>query len=62
MIIDWDQIDTVLLDMDGTLLDLHYDNFYWVEHLPTLYAAKYGMTLVSAKKSLEQQLASLRLH
>ena len=24
--IDWERIDTVLLDMDGTLLDLHYDN------------------------------------
>ena len=26
--IDWDAIDTVLLDMDGTLLDLHFDNYF----------------------------------
>ena len=26
--IDWTSIDTVLLDMDGTLLDLHYDNAF----------------------------------
>ncbi len=36
--IDWDAIDTVLLDMDGTLLDLHFDNFFWLEHLPRRYA------------------------
>ena len=27
--INWDSIDTVLLDMDGTLLDLHFDNYFW---------------------------------
>ena len=27
--VDWDSIDTVLLDMDGTLLDLHFDNYFW---------------------------------
>jgi len=58
MIIDWQQIDTVLLDMDGTLLDLHYDNFYWVEHLPKLYAKKHGMALEAAKLLLEKKLAT----
>ena len=38
MHIDWQNIDTVLLDMDGTLLDLHFDNFFWLEHLPKRYA------------------------
>jgi len=32
--IDWDQIDDLFLDMDGTLLDLHYDHYFWMEHLP----------------------------
>ncbi len=36
--INWDDIDTVLLDMDGTLLDLHYDNFFWMSYLPKHYA------------------------
>ena len=36
--LDWNAIDTVLLDMDGTLLDLHYDNTFWLEHLPRRYA------------------------
>ena len=25
------EVDTILLDMDGTLLDLHYDNHFWME-------------------------------
>jgi len=34
----WSEIDTVLLDMDGTLLDLHFDTYFWLEHLPLRYA------------------------
>ena len=34
----WQEIDTVLLDMDGTLLDLHFDNYFWTQHLPQAYA------------------------
>ena len=30
-IISWDQVDTVLVDMDGTLLDLAFDNFFGVK-------------------------------
>ncbi len=29
--INWNQIDDVLLDMDGTLLDLHYDATFWLK-------------------------------
>ncbi|WP_111642885.1 GMP/IMP nucleotidase [Marinimicrobium alkaliphilum] len=36
--IDWHNIDTVMLDMDGTLLDLHYDNYFWLHYLPRRYA------------------------
>jgi len=31
---DWHNVETVFFDMDGTLLDLHFDNFFWLEHLP----------------------------
>ena len=34
--LDWDAIHTVFLDMDGTLLDLHFDNHFWLEHLPVV--------------------------
>ena len=40
----WPTIDTVLLDMDGTLLDLHFDNHFWLEHLPQRYAEVHGLT------------------
>jgi len=35
--LDWNQIETVFFDMDGTLLDLHFDNYFWLEHLPKRY-------------------------
>ena len=41
--IDWNVIDTVLLDMDGTLLDLHFDNHFWQEHVPKRYAERHGL-------------------
>ena len=41
--IDWSAIDTVLLDMDGTLLDLHFDNYFWLIHLPRRYAEHHGL-------------------
>jgi len=46
---NWDQIDTVLLDMDGTLLDLHFDNHFWLELVPARYAARNGLTLEVGK-------------
>ncbi|WP_460149914.1 GMP/IMP nucleotidase [Pseudomonas sp. S3_A03] len=48
----WQTIDTVLLDMDGTLLDLHYDNHFWMEHLPQRYAELHGVSRAMAKMEL----------
>ncbi len=50
--IAWDTVRTVLLDMDGTLLDLHYDNHFWLEHVPQRYAEKQGLSLADAKTEL----------
>jgi putative hydrolase of the HAD superfamily len=50
--IDWTQIDTVFLDMDGTLLDLHFDNHFWLEHVPRRYAEARGMELEAARAEL----------
>lgn len=36
--VPWAEIDTLLLDMDGTLLDLSFDNFFWNELVPAEYA------------------------
>lgn len=50
--IDWSKIDTVLLDMDGTLLDLHFDNYFWLEHVPKRYAQQHGIDIGAAKNIL----------
>ncbi|MGL1956002.1 MAG: GMP/IMP nucleotidase [Colwellia sp.] len=50
--LDWSEISTVLLDMDGTILDLHFDTHFWLEHLPLRYSEKTGIPLEQAKKKL----------
>ena len=45
----WKQIETVLLDMDGTLLDLHFDNHFWLEHIPAKIAERGELSLEQAK-------------
>ena len=57
--IDWKKIDTVLLDMDGTLLDLNFDNHFWKEFVPLKYAEQKGISIVSAKQQLEPQFKSM---
>lgn len=54
----WSEIDTVLLDMDGTLLDLHYDNHFWLEHLPQRYAELRGISRAEAEQALHTLFAS----
>ena len=50
----WEHIDTVLLDMDGTLLDLHFDNYFWLEFLPEYLAKQQNITLAQCKERLEK--------
>jgi len=52
MIIDWNDIDTVLLDMDGTILDRHFDDHFWLEHTPKRWAERNHTTVEYAKKHL----------
>jgi 5'-nucleotidase len=52
MKLNWNDIDTVLLDMDGTLLDRHFDDHFWLEHVPTRYAATHQVPLAEAKEFL----------
>lgn len=57
--INWQQVDTVFLDMDGTLLDLHFDNFFWLQYLPQIYAQKRGIPLHQAKQTLKHNYAKV---
>lgn len=43
LMLPWTAIDTILLDMDGTLLDLHYDNHFWQVYVPEKFAEKHGL-------------------
>lgn len=45
---------TIIFDMDGTLLDLAYDDFIWNHQLPIRYAATHGCTLEQSTQALFQ--------
>lgn len=58
--LDWSTIDTVLLDMDGTLLDLHFDNYFWLEHLPLRWSQISGISVDEAKAQLKAEYEVLQ--
>lgn len=58
--ISWDKITTVLLDMDGTLLDLHFDNHFWLEHLPRRYAERHGLAPAAARAELYRRFDAVK--
>lgn len=51
-VVDWDAIDTVLLDLDGTLLDLAFDNYIWLARVPEIFAEQRGLSLAEAHATL----------
>jgi GMP/IMP 5'-nucleotidase len=55
--INWKSIKTVLLDMDGTLLDLYFDNYFWQEYLPVHWGMLNNMDAESAKMQLRDWYA-----
>ena len=42
----------MFLDMDGTLLDLHFDNHFWLEHVPLRYGEREGLSKQAALEAL----------
>ncbi|WP_243371177.1 GMP/IMP nucleotidase [Geotalea sp. SG265] len=58
MILNWKDIDTVLLDMDGTLLDRHFDDHFWLEHVPKRYAEKHKIPFKDAQVMLVNHFRS----
>ena len=51
-IFDWNHVDTIFLDMDGTVLDLRFDNFFWRTIVPQRYSEKHGIPLTLAHEEL----------
>lgn len=47
-----ERIDTLMLDMDGTLLDLAFDNYMWKEVIPGEYARHHGLPADLARTRL----------
>lgn len=45
-------VKTLMLDMDGTILDLAYDNFVWLERVPQAYAEAQGLSVSAARERL----------
>ena len=56
--LDWNQIDTVLLDMDGTLLDLHFDTYFWLTHVPQKFAEKNDLPVDRAYQEILKRVKS----
>ncbi len=50
--LNWNSIDTVLLDMDGTLLDLAFDNLFWVKIVPEAYMQTHAVSLEEMQKTV----------
>jgi 5'-nucleotidase len=55
MSIAWNQIETVMFDMDGTLLDLAFDNFFWREAVPQAWANQNNHPTDHATHTLQPQ-------
>ncbi|TYK65281.1 GMP/IMP nucleotidase [Colwellia echini] len=58
--INWSKINTVLLDMDGTLLDLNFDTEFWLEHIPDIIAQKNKISLQQAKSEMMQKYGAVQ--
>ena len=53
--LNWSKIDTVLLDMYGTLLDLHFDNHFWLNVIPEQLARKHNISVAEAFADIEKR-------
>jgi|CZKO01.1.fsa_nt_gi FMN phosphatase YigB (HAD superfamily) len=54
----WSQIDTVLLDLDGTLLDLAFDSRFWRQRVPEAWAQQRAITLEQSRAELQPRFAA----
>jgi putative hydrolase of the HAD superfamily len=57
---DWSRIDVVCLDMDGTVLDLRFDNLFWLELLPRRWGEARGLDFDAALAQLRPRFEAKR--
>ena len=50
--VDWSKLDTILLDMDGTLLDLEFDNLFWGTVIPGEWGRQRGLDVKTSQETL----------
>ncbi|MEN8198781.1 MAG: GMP/IMP nucleotidase [Thermodesulfobacteriota bacterium] len=55
----WSEVDTVLLDMDGTLLDKYFDDHFWEEYVPKIFAETNKLSEAEARKELLKKYQSV---
>jgi putative hydrolase of the HAD superfamily len=60
MTVRWNEVRHVLLDMDGTVLDLAFDNHFWRELVPQRYGQARGISPEAAWQELEPHFRSLQ--
>ena len=58
--VDWAQLDTILLDMDGTLLDLEFDNHFWGTVIPGEWGKQRGLDVATSQETLAPVFAGER--
>lgn len=58
--LDWGDVDTVIFDMDGTLLDLHFDNYFWEDYVPETYGKVHGLSKAAASAQLMSRYESIK--
>ena len=57
---DWGAIRTVCLDMDGTVLDLRFDNLFWLDALPRRWGERHGVAAEQAIRQLRSRFDARR--
>ncbi|MEH0873144.1 GMP/IMP nucleotidase [Pectobacterium cacticida] len=58
--INWRNIDTVILDMDGTLLDLAFDRYFWLQWVPQSLSEKRHISLEQARRFIDQEYQAVQ--
>ncbi|GAB7214246.1 GMP/IMP nucleotidase [Dickeya oryzae] len=58
--LNWNEIDTVLLDMDGTLLDLAFDSYFWLQLVPESLSRQRDISLDQAQQLIAVEYQAVR--